>query len=58
MNHAALYGAGPHVCPGRGLSTADAYAAAGAVMCENMMLPDTDEGLTAFLEKRPPGWAQ
>ena len=40
----------------RGLSTADAYTAAGAVMCENMMLPDTDEGLTAFLEKRKPVW--
>ena len=42
----------------RGLSTADAYALAGAVMCDNMMLPDTDEGLTAFLEKRAPGWAK
>lgn len=42
----------------RGLSTADAYLAAGAVMCENMMLPETDEGLTAFLEKRPPAWAE
>lgn len=40
----------------RGLSTADAYTAAGAVMCENMMLPDTDEGLTAFLEKRKLVW--
>ena len=42
----------------RGLATADAYLSAGAVMCGNMMLADTDEGLTAFLEKRPPGWAQ
>ena len=41
----------------RGLSLADAYTHAGEVMCENMMLPDTDEGLTAFLEKRPPAWA-
>ena len=41
----------------RGLSTAEAYAAAGAVMCENMMLPDTDEGLAAFLDKRKPAWA-
>lgn len=40
-----------------GLSTAEAYATAGATMCENMMLPDTDEGLNAFLEKRPPRWA-
>ena len=40
----------------RGLSLADAYTHAGEVMCENMMLPDTDEGLTAFLEKRPAAW--
>lgn len=40
-----------------GLSRSDAYGQAGAVMCENMMLPDTDEGITAFLEKRPPNWA-
>ena len=40
-----------------GLATADAYAAAGAVMCQNMMLADTDEGLNAFLEKRAPRWA-
>ncbi|MDO5612740.1 MAG: enoyl-CoA hydratase [Paracoccus sp. (in: a-proteobacteria)] len=39
------------------LGLADAYGSAGAVMCENMLLPDTDEGITAFLEKRPPGWA-
>lgn len=40
-----------------GLSQSDAYRQTGAVMCENMMLPDTDEGLSAFLEKRPPSWA-
>ncbi|HRO14188.1 MAG TPA: enoyl-CoA hydratase [Paracoccus sp. (in: a-proteobacteria)] len=39
------------------LGLADAYASAGGIMCENMMLPDTDEGLNAFLEKRKPGWA-
>lgn len=39
-----------------GLSRADAYAQAGGVMCANMMLPDTDEGINAFLEKRPPRW--
>ncbi|MDO5704738.1 MAG: enoyl-CoA hydratase [Paracoccus sp. (in: a-proteobacteria)] len=39
------------------LGTADAYRTAGAVMCENMLLPDTDEGITAFLEKRAPNWA-
>ncbi|WP_112873554.1 enoyl-CoA hydratase [Paracoccus endophyticus] len=40
----------------RGLALADAYAAAGPVMCDNMMLPDTDEGIAAFLDKRPPAW--
>ncbi len=40
-----------------GLSTADAYALAGATMCENVMLPDTAEGMAAFLDKRKPAWA-
>ena len=40
-----------------GLGLADAYQATGAAMCENLMLPDTDEGMAAFLEKRPPSWA-
>ena len=39
------------------LSAEDAYALAGAAMAENMMIPDTDEGITAFLEKRPPAWS-
>jgi enoyl-CoA hydratase/carnithine racemase len=39
------------------LTLADAYALTGAVMAQNMALPDTDEGITAFLEKRKPGWA-
>ena len=39
------------------LGTGDAYATAGATMCENMMLPDTAEGIDAFLNKRPPNWA-
>lgn len=39
-----------------GLSLADAYAHAGAVMVENMLWRDTDEGIAAFLEKRPPDW--
>ena len=39
-----------------GQSLADAYADAGATMCENIMLPDTAEGIAAFLEKRRPGW--
>ncbi len=33
-----------------------AYAFAGAVMVENMMLRDTNEGICAFLEKRAPDW--
>ncbi len=33
-----------------------AYAHTGAVMAENMMLPDTEEGIAAFLEKRKPNW--
>ena len=40
-----------------GLSLADAYADAGAAMCENIMLPETAEGIAAFLEKRRPDWA-
>ncbi|AUH32403.1 enoyl-CoA hydratase [Paracoccus tegillarcae] len=40
-----------------GLGLADAYGRAGGTMCENMMLPETDEGITAFLEKRPPNWS-
>ena len=38
------------------LSLDEAYAHTGAVMVENMMLRDTDEGITAFLEKRKPDW--
>lgn len=34
-----------------------AYQTGGDAICANMMLPDTDEGITAFLEKRPPRWA-
>ena len=38
------------------MGTSEAYASAGTVMCENMMLPDTDEGIDAFLNKRRPSW--
>ena len=37
---------------------ADAYDSAGRVMAANMMDPETDEGIQAFLEKRTPGWAK
>lgn len=33
-----------------------AYAHTGAVMVENMLWRDTDEGISAFLEKRQPDW--
>lgn len=39
------------------LGLSDAYDSAGGTMCANMMLPDTDEGINAFLEKRPPNWS-
>ncbi len=35
-----------------------AYAYTGEVMVENMMHRDTNEGISAFLEKRPPEWQQ
>ncbi|SEL98040.1 Enoyl-CoA hydratase/carnithine racemase [Roseovarius tolerans] len=35
-----------------------AYAHTGAVMVENMLDRDTDEGINAFLAKRPPDWQQ
>lgn len=38
------------------MTTADAYAYAGEVMVENMLYRDTEEGISAFLEKRPPDW--
>ena len=36
----------------------DAYNYAGDVMVENMMYRDTAEGISAFLDKRPPNWAE
>jgi enoyl-CoA hydratase/carnithine racemase len=39
-----------------GMSLHDAYAYTGAVMVENMLWRDTQEGIQAFLEKRPPDW--
>ena len=37
-----------------GLPTAEAYALASAAMVENIMADATNDGITAFLEKRPP----
>ncbi len=39
-----------------GLPLDQAYAHAGKVMVENMMWRDTNEGISAFLEKRKPDW--
>ncbi len=38
------------------MGLADAYAHASAVMVENMLWRDTEEGIAAFLEKRKPNW--
>jgi enoyl-CoA hydratase/carnithine racemase len=38
------------------LPLADAYRYASQVMTENMMARDAEEGLCAFIEKRPPKW--
>lgn len=40
------------------LPLAEAYSLAGRAMLENMLWRDTDEGITAFLEKRKPDWAK
>ncbi len=36
----------------------DAYAYTGDVMVQNMLHRDTEEGIAAFLDKRPPNWDQ
>lgn len=41
----------------QGLPLDQAYALTGDRMIENMLWRDTDEGITAFLEKRKPDWA-
>jgi enoyl-CoA hydratase/carnithine racemase len=40
------------------MSLQDAYAYTGEVMADNMTFRDTEEGIAAFLEKRPPEWTQ
>ena len=38
------------------MTLVDAYAHTGRVIAENMLDPDTAEGVQAFLDKRPPDW--
>lgn len=38
------------------MGLSEAYGFTGDVMVRNMAEPDTDEGIAAFLEKRPPNW--
>lgn len=38
------------------LAVPDAYGVAQSAMVENTAFPDAQEGMTAFLEKRPPHW--
>jgi enoyl-CoA hydratase/carnithine racemase len=38
------------------MSVADAYHYANDVMLKNMMVRDAEEGMSAFVEKRPPVW--
>ena len=40
------------------MAVAQAYVYTGDVMVENMLNPDTAEGIAAFLEKRTPEWDQ
>ena len=40
------------------MGLAEAYDYAGSVMVENMLYRDTEEGIAAFLDKRPPDWKQ
>lgn len=39
-----------------GLPLDQAYATASPLMVENALMPDTAEGIQAFLERRPPAW--
>ena len=40
-----------------GKALSEAYALAGCTMVDNLMEPETDEGIQAFLEKRAPNWS-
>lgn len=41
-----------------GLPLAEAYDLCSNVMVENLMMPEAEEGIGAFLEKRPPDWSK
>ena len=41
-----------------GLPLEEAYTHASGVMCRNALTDDAQEGMTAFLEKRPPAWSR
>jgi enoyl-CoA hydratase/carnithine racemase len=40
----------------REMNLSDAYRYASEVMVQNMLAADSNEGICAFLEKRPPKW--
>lgn len=40
------------------MGLAEAYEYTGDVMVQNMAFRDTEEGIAAFLDKRPPNWPQ
>ncbi|NNK78252.1 MAG: enoyl-CoA hydratase [Litoreibacter sp.] len=40
------------------MPVSEAYNYAGDVMVQNMIFRDTEEGISAFLEKRPPNWSE
>jgi enoyl-CoA hydratase/carnithine racemase len=40
-----------------GLSEPSAYEVMNEIMTANAMLPDAQEGMRAFTEKRPPNWS-
>jgi enoyl-CoA hydratase/carnithine racemase len=44
------------VCKQAGLTLADAYDCASRTMVENMLAADSEEGISAFFEKREPVW--
>ena len=40
------------------LPVADAYALTRAAMVENLLTTETEEGMAAFIDKRPPDWRE